>query len=491
LSYQLACLSACSAQAGQRRTTTPPANKNDFAFFIAEFLKIMTKNTPRKAKILCVDDDSALLAIYTKYLENTEYESRTAVSAEEGLETAKKFVPDIIISDVVMQGESGLNFCKKIKKLPYLSTSIFIFASGLAVELDDVVKGLDIGADDYFIKPINKKELLAKIRSFLRIKSQRDELVYANKKLSKAFKYLKSYKDENEKKNKALFKEKEMLQNSLKQISLLVKDRERTNKKLELYNKAHQKSFNSVITILSTIIDSKRQYHRGHSKKVSEISIFIAGELKLSKVRIRNIKIAALLHEIGKLSFSDRLTMKNPEKYSQKERDFLYQHPVKGAALLEKFSGFEKIAKIIRHIHENFDGTGVPDGLRGDEIPIGSRIISAAGIFDNLVYRKKNTLASNELERIEEETGTKYDPTVVRFLRKYANLYPADKTDKIKELSVYDLKPGMKLASGIFTASGTKLLPIGSLLTEDSINQIARHSKLGLLVETVFIEEIE
>ncbi len=444
---------------------------------------------PKNAKILCVDDDPVVLSLYRKYMKDAGYELRTSADSNEALTLARKYVPDLIISDVVMPGMDGFEFCENIKRDPVTKSSVFLLASATFIETKDTVKGLDKGADDYLRKPIIRDELLAKIKAFLRIKFLQDNIVKSNSKLKKAIQRLKGYKKVLEGKNKTLLREKQMLENSLKQISLMVEEREITNRELERLNQAQKDDFSSLIALLSATIESKRQYHRGHSKKISEISTFIASKLKLPEKDIQNIEIASLLHEIGKLSIPEDLAMKNPKDYTQSERNFLIQHPVRGAAVLEEFSGFDKVSKIIRHFHENIDGTGVPDGLTGDEIPLGSRIIAVANIFDNLVYRKKDGNAEYAFEKIEEEIVTRFDAQVVNVLHKYANKHPAKDADRTKELRIYELEAGMTLAAGIFTAGGAKLLPMNTVLTDESLKQVANYNKMEPIEDIVFIKQ--
>jgi response regulator RpfG family c-di-GMP phosphodiesterase len=443
---------------------------------------------PRKPKILCVDDDNTTLLIYKKYLGNMDCEMMSATDAQAGFALAVSEEPDLIISDVVMPGDSGLDFCRKIRTEPSLSATIFLLASGQKTRPADTLDGVDVGADDYLIKPFEQDEFLAKIKAFLRIKALQDDLVSANRKLNSTLDSLNDAKRQLEEKNAVLTEDKQFLEHSLKQLSLMAAEREKTNEALEQLNKRHQGDIESLIKILSELIESKRQYHRGHSKKVAEISTFIARSLGLSEAEIRDIEISARLHELGKLSIAEELAMKNPEDYTQKEKDFLIQHPVKAAGILEKFSSFERVANIIRHFHERFDGTGFPDGLTGDEIPLGSRILAAANLFDNLVFRRKGMDVQRTLEMIDEEMGAVFDPAMGHHLHKYVHAHPPDETLRTRELRLYELEPGMELASSLYTVSGAKLLPINTVLTEAAIGRLASYHKSDPIEETVFVK---
>lgn len=449
----------------------------------------MKSSETATSRILCVDDDSASLDIYGACLTDAGYQVYLAENAEDGYRLAFDKRPDIIISDVVMPGDSGLDFCKRVRETSALRTTIFILASAVKTDNEHMRQGVDAGADDYLFKPVQPFELLNKIKSFLRIKALQDKLVASNSKLNTALAELEGYKTKLEEKNQALSKEKEMLQNSLRQIQLMVADRERTNKQLEALNAAREDNFNGLISLLSGTIESKRQYHRGHSRKVAEISIFIADEVGLDPSEVRVIEIAALLHELGKLSIPDELAMKNPESYTQAERDFLSRHPVEGAALLETFPGLHAVATVIRHFHENVDGTGTPDGLKGEHIPIGSRIIAAANLYDNLVYRRKGGRIETALEIIEAHVGARLDARIVHYLHKYAAGHPVKASDKARAVKLVELEPGMTLAAGIFSTKGAKLLPINTVLTESAIRQIAQFHKQEPIEDIVFVKD--
>ncbi len=449
----------------------------------------MKETEPSKnARILIVDNDPVAIRKYKIFFKNTDYQLSIVDNCEKGFELAHKIVPDLIISDIGLSGEYGFEFLKNIKKDRYLQAGIFILVTADKANSLDLTRGINFGADDYLCKPLNKEEFLSRVKEFLRIKNLQDKILELNKTSEEAIEEKNKYKTVLEQKNMILSKEKEMLQNSLKQISLMVEERERINTELFQLNKIQEDNFNGIIALLSSVIESKRQYHRSHSKKVAEISTFIAKELKLSEMIIKDIEIASLLHELGKLPIPDDLAMKNPKQYTLSERNFLNLHPVAGAELLQNFSGIKSVAHIIRHFHEHVDGTGLPDKLRRDDIPIGSRIIAVANIFDNLVYQKRNVTMENAFEIIEDMTNTKFDSKIVTYLHQYARMNPLKEEDRTEVISLYQLKPGMELAASIYTQKGAILLPMKTILSEDTISQIARYTREEPIENTIFIK---
>ncbi len=441
-------------------------------------------------RILCVDDDSSTIKCYEEFLRHTDYKFQTATSVEDGLEEAKKNAPDIILSNALLPGLNGVEFCRKIKNDNRLSKCMFILVSTDRIEPEDILSSEnETCADDFLIKPFKEKEFLLKIKSNLKIKNLKDELAGSNTKLNNALNELSWYKNEVEVKNSSLLNQKNILEHSLKQISLMVEERESTSKELELIKKHHKNDIKNLIILLSAIIEAKMHNHRGHARKISEIATFITKELDLPEEEIHDIKIASLLHESGKLFFPDDLAKKDPQTYSQAEKDLHLYHPCKGASMLADFSCFEKVSKIIRHFHENIDGSGFPDGLKGDDIPVGSRIIAVADYFDNLASMDAEGSVEKAFETVEENIGAGFDAQIVHYLRKYLNAGLINGSYRIREVSIYGLESGMQLASGIYTESNAKLLPKDTVLTEDSINRVAQYNKTDPLKETVFIKK--
>jgi len=315
-----------------------------------------------------------------------------------------------------------------------------------------------------------------------------DDLSSSDKKMRKAHLQIDELKKGLEETAGELGRTKEMLAHSLKQISMMVAERERTSKEVAQLNQIQDENFHALVSILSDAIESKFRYRRGHSKKVAEISVFLAREENLPEEAVRNIETAALLHEVGKLSLPDELAAKDAGEYTRIEKDLLINHPAAGASLLKKFAGFKKVAHIIRHIHEKVNGNGVPDRLRQSDIPIGSRIIAAANIFDHLVHRKTESDARKAFEVIEDKVGSSLDGKFVFYLQKFSEKYPRSDAEKPRSMNLFELESGMELAAGIFTLGGAKLLPVNTVLTDESIRQVAQYAKGEPVMETVFIK---
>jgi len=176
-----------------------------------------------------------------------------------------------------------------------------------------------------------------------------------------------------------------------------------------------QKNYTSTITALSAAIDAKDHYTHGHSKNVMEYSVAIAQELKLSKDEIETIRFAGLLHDIGKIGISEVILQKKGS-LSDEEFDVISSHPKLGMAIMDEVDFLKKIAPLTYHHHEKFDGTGYPDHLKGDDIPLGARILTLADSFDVMTTSRVYKIAlsfEDAMSEIEKCSGTQFDPKVV------------------------------------------------------------------------------
>ncbi|PLV60487.1 metal-dependent phosphohydrolase [Thermotoga sp. KOL6] len=190
--------------------------------------------------------------------------------------------------------------------------------------------------------------------------------------------------------------------------------------RLNLYREL-RKTFFQTIEAFSYAVELKDPYTSGHSVRVSEHSQEIARRMGLPKQTIEKIKIAALLHDIGKIGIRGAILNKT-SKLTEEEYEEVKKHPELGERLISKIESFSDIAKIVRHHHEWYGGGGYPDNISGEEIPIESRIIAVADAFDamtsNRPYRKamKKDVAIKILEKNE---GFQWDPKVLRVALKY------------------------------------------------------------------------
>ncbi|MCF6097230.1 HD-GYP domain-containing protein [Thermovorax subterraneus] len=181
-----------------------------------------------------------------------------------------------------------------------------------------------------------------------------------------------------------------------------------------------KKVYLETIQALASAIEAKDPYTKGHSERVAKLAVAIAEELKMDNDLISNLHYAALLHDIGKIGIPEPILNK-PCKLSEEEFEKIKVHPELGANIVKKVDFLLQASFFIRYHHERLSGSGYPEGLKGEEIPLGAQIIAVADVFDALTtdrpYRKAMTVEEALME-IEQASGVDFRPDVVRALKR-------------------------------------------------------------------------
>ena len=163
-------------------------------------------------------------------------------------------------------------------------------------------------------------------------------------------------------------------------------------------------------------LDAKDSYTSGRSKRITYYSIQIAKQLGLSVIDVGKVELAGMLHDIGMIGVSDEILYKI-DALSQEEYDEIKKHITYSVKILEDIKQLKDVVEIIKYHHEKYDGSGYPHGTRGEDIPMGSRIIAVADAFDsiisNRIYRNKIEL-QDAMNEIKQGAGTQFDPVVVK-----------------------------------------------------------------------------
>ncbi len=181
-----------------------------------------------------------------------------------------------------------------------------------------------------------------------------------------------------------------------------------------LYEKL-EKNYAATVRALVLAVEAKDAYTRGHSERVTKLAVRLAESLKLSEPTVRRLYWAGLLHDIGKIGVSEKVLNK-PKTLNDFEFEEIKRHPIEGARMLEEIEQMKDIIPIIKHHHENYDGTGYPDKLKGSDIPMEARILAVCDMYDAFTsarpYRRPY-IKVKALDRLKSFKGTRLDPKIV------------------------------------------------------------------------------
>jgi response regulator RpfG family c-di-GMP phosphodiesterase len=216
------------------------------------------------------------------------------------------------------------------------------------------------------------------------------------------------------------------LENTLKIYTTSLETMLYSNYLVKLHQREMETMFLSGIKTISDTVEANSPFTRKHSDRVVKMAEMLANRLGFSYERKYTLKIACVLHDIGKVGVDNKILNK-PGDLNEEEREILRQHPVVGAGIVKGLYGF-KIDYIIRSHHERWDGDGYPDGLKGEEIPLESRIITIADAFDAMgfarPYREGGSL-SKVISELRGNAGTQFDPKLVDIFVKWLEEHPS------------------------------------------------------------------
>ena len=331
-----------------------------------------------KSIILVVDDQHQNIELLEAYLIPQGYEIITASNGEEALEKLYGNQIDLILLDIMMPGMDGFEVIRRVREDNLHQLLPIILVTALR-GTEDRVKGIEAGCDDFISKPVDKIELLARVRALLKVKAYYD-----------------------------------LMSNYQKELEIEVNMRTQ-----ELKNAFESIKAASLETIhrLSAASEYKDEDTGAHIKRMSRYAIAVARRMGLNEDIIEKILYAAPMHDLGKIGIPDMILLK-PGKLDPLEWEIMKQHTLIGGEILKASdSEFIKLGEsIARSHHEKWDGSGYPDGLKGIEISITNRITTIADVFDALTSKrsyKEPFSMQKSLTIIHEGRGSYFDPDVV------------------------------------------------------------------------------
>jgi len=335
--------------------------------------KAKLEDIPRY-RILIVDDEEINLKILRIYLEDKGYEVISAMNGEEAIGLLTKEEITVCICDIRMPKISGLDVLNFVQQnrpiIPVIMLTGFI-------DINTAVSVMRQGARNYLTKPIDAGELIISVEKAIE--------------------------------HRKLVEEKLRLERENLEYQ---RDLE---KKIEEKTQALQRSMLDMVVSLANVVEERDPNLIGHSKRVAQYANMLARQLGMDKDRLRILHNAAILHDIGKIGIPDSVLRKT-EPLTEEEERMVETHVLRGCNILEPMSFLRDSILIIRSHHEHWDGTGFPDKLNGEAIPVLSRIIHLVDQFDVLTTSRQNRRAMDverAVEEIEKGKGFKFDPNLV------------------------------------------------------------------------------
>jgi putative two-component system response regulator len=330
--------------------------------------------TEEKATILVVEDDNEMYWMIKDLLEREGHSAVVAQSGEEALEMLglgeparpEPLVrPDLALLDVLMDGVDGHQVCQMLKGAERLGYIPVIMVTVLD-SLPDKVRGLECGADDYITKPFRGEELLARIRAQLRVKRLHDKLKRAQEELRQSHVKL-------------------------------------------------RRALEGTVHTLVSAIEMRDPYTGSHQRRVTQLAWAIANEMGLPEERIEGLRMAGLIHDLGKITVPAQILSK-PSQLTELEYGLIKMHPQVGYDVLKEMDFPWPVAQIVLQHHERMDGSGYPQGLSGEEIILEARILGVADVIEAMAshrpYRAPRGI-DKALKEISQNKGILYDPEVV------------------------------------------------------------------------------
>ena len=324
-------------------------------------------------RILIVDDEETIRLALRKFLRSRGYEVEIAGSGDQAMQTLDRDSFSLMLCDVRMPGMTGVQVVPLALQKDRDLAIIMLTAVNDAATATEVLAS---GATDYLMKPVELADLQQAVDRALR---KRDELI------------------------------------DLRRVDMLIREEVALRTaELEMEKESLRLMSVSIAETLINAMEAKDLYLRGHSQRVAELAGQLAEELGLDGATCEDLRVAGRLHDVGKIGIREAILNK-PGRLTSDEFEHVKQHVQIGLDILAPLFHIKKPLEYVEHHHERWDGAGYPQGLTGEAIPVGARILCAADTFDALTSKRayREPLAPlAALEHLRVDSGTQFDPSV-------------------------------------------------------------------------------
>ncbi len=403
-------------------------------------------------RILLVDDESSVLKALSRLLRETEAELVTFTEPRKALEHLRSQKVSVIISDQRMPEMNGVEFLGESRRTN--PDAIRILLTGYA-DIDAVIGAINDGDIKYYLtKPWDNALLLSRVTESLEYYRLKRENVRLARIIAE--------------RNKELKQINQHLARKVRDQTEQLRDR----------NEGLRRSFMQTIRALATLTEMRYESIGSHSQRVAFFTQKMLEGMDLPQEQRQTILMAAFLHDVGKMALPDAVIGATGE-LSTKNFERLRSHPILGQSCIYGIDGLENVGLIIRHHHENWDGTGYPDNLTETDIPLGARLIRIADAFDHDAFsgaypdlNQLNDAAAN----LVRKSATLFDPDLIRRFIEIdlaRQLHHGEVSDMIA-VKPADLEEGMVVLEDIHTKNGLFLLPKGARLSRGMIGRVQK-----------------
>ncbi|MGL4828771.1 MAG: HD domain-containing phosphohydrolase [Vibrio sp.] len=427
-----------------------------------------------KLNILLLDDENDILKALNRVL-RMDYNVVFFDNGAEALQYLEQNLIHIIISDMRMPEMDGADFLAKAREMQ--PQTVRLLLTGYA-DIQSTVRAVNAGGiHTYISKPWdneNLKLIVGKAAEFYRLSCEKErlaiELEERNKDLEVANQTLAAN-------NHKLSQFNQELEVKVQERTLELQD---SNKRLELSLASRNKTFKDILAMVTAIIQHRTGYPADHTERIANQAKSVAMKLKLPEAVASNVYLCGLMHQIGLISEAN-----NDWKVIKVHQDTDIPitpnvNPILGAEIVGRIKRFEPLMEIIRHQDELYNGTGKPDHLQGEQIPIGARIIKVVKDYDFFVAATNNPRRMHTKSAqgyLRQQAGTFYDPQVVDAFIALVSAVTHIEDGMELCVSLSEVRPGMVIKRDIYLPNGSLMLTAGNAMNESLLRKLKELEK--------------